>query len=101
MIDKNLQYHEVADQKLRNAQLYKERVEVVIADKRIFKYFNTHLDKSINHNQPVIIYDIFKKNPYEAAFRSKAVMQKFNEGLAIIKRNGTYRKLEAKYSDYK
>lgn len=101
MVSGNSQYSEVADQKLRNIQLYKERIDVVIADKRIFEYFNTQLDRSPVYDQPVIIYDIFKINRYEAAFRSEAVMKKFNEGLSIIKKNGTYQKLEVKYSAYK
>jgi len=94
------QYHEFADQKLRNIQLYNERFDVVIADKRIFEYFNTQLDSTVNHNQPVIMYDLFKANRYQAAFRSESVMKKFNEGLSTIKQNGVYRKLEEKYSNY-
>jgi polar amino acid transport system substrate-binding protein len=98
MTKENPQYREFADQKLRNVQLYKERVDVAIADKRIFEYFNTQLNSTININQPIIMYDLFKKNQYQAAFHSEAVMKNFNKGLLEIKQNGVYEKIEIKYS---
>lgn len=100
MANENPQYREFADQKLRNIQLFKNRADVAIADKRIFEYFNTQLDSTIHHNQEVVMYDLFKANHYQAAFRSQAIMKKFNQGLLEIKKNGTYDKLEAKYSHY-
>lgn len=101
MVKENKQYHEFADQKLRNIQLFKERADVIIADKRIFEYFNTQLDDSIDQKQPVVMYDLFKPIRYQAAFRSKTAMQDFNKGLSKIKKNGTYRRLEEKYSNFK
>ncbi len=98
MAKENPQYREFADQKLRNAQLYKERADVAIADIRIFEYFNTQLNSTININHPIVMYDLFKKNQYQAAFHSEAIMKKFNEGLLKIKKNGIYKKLETKYS---
>ena len=100
MANENPQYREFADQKLRNIQLFKERADVAIADKRIFEYFNSQLDSSVNRNQPIIMYNLFKENHYQAAFRSETVMKKFNQGLLEIKKNGTYQKLEIKYSNY-
>lgn len=101
MVKENKQYHEFADQKLRNIQLFKERADVIIADKRIFEYFNTQLDDSIDQKQPVVMYDLFKPNQYQAAFRSKTAMKDFNVGLSKIRKNGTYRRLEEKYSNFK
>lgn len=99
--NQNKQYTEFADQKMRNTQLYKERVDVIIADKRIFKYFNTQLGPTIDHEQPVTMYNIFKVNTYQAAFHSEEIMKKFNQGVAKIRKNGTYHRLELKYSNYK
>jgi polar amino acid transport system substrate-binding protein len=101
MVKENKQYHEFADQKLRNIQLFKERADVIISDKRIFEYFNTQLDDSIDQKQAVVLYDLFKPIRYQAAFRSEAAMKDFNEGLSKIKKNGTYRRLEEKYSNFK
>ncbi len=101
MANTNPQYREFADQKLRNIQLFKGRADVAIADKRIFEYFNTQLDSTIDQSQVVVMYDLFKANQYQAAFRSEAVMKRFNEGLVEIKRNGTYERLEKKYGSYK
>lgn len=97
MADANPNYHEFADQKLRNIQLYKKRVDVVIADKRIFEYFNTQLDKSMDQHQEITYFNLFKPYNYQAAFRTEEVMRNFNAGLAEIKKNGTYRKIENKY----
>ena len=101
MANENPQYREFADQKIRNVLLFKERADVAIADKRIFEYFNSQLDSTIDHNQPVVMYDLFKVMHYQAAFRSEEIMKKFNEGLLEIKKNGTYEKLENKYINYK
>lgn len=101
MANENPQYREFADQKLRNIQLFKGRVDVAIADKRIFHYFSSQLDSTVDYNQPVVMYDLFKANQYQAAFRSEAVMKKFNEGLLKIKKNGTYSRIENRYDDLK
>lgn len=96
----NPQYREFADQKLRNIQLYKGRADVAIADKRIFNYFNTQLEGAADNTQDIVLYDLFKAMSYQAGFRSEAIMKKFNEGLLKIKANGTYERLEKKYSNY-
>ena len=101
MASSNSSYREFADQKLRNIQLYKERADVAIADIRIFNYFNTQLDATVDSSQPIVLYKLFKENHYQAAFRSEDVMKKFNEGLLIIRKNGTYDRIENKYSNYK
>jgi len=97
MANANPEYHEFAEQKIRNKMLYKERLDVVVADKRIFEYFNTQLETTV-HKQPVIYYDIFNVLEYQAAFRSEDMMKKFNKGIADIKKNGLYKKLEDKYN---
>lgn len=101
MANQNPQYREFADQKLRNIQLFKERADVAIADKRIFEYFNTQLDETVDFNQPVVMYDLFKASHYQAAFRSEIVMKKFNQGLLEIRKNGVYAKLENKYDNFR
>lgn len=101
MASENPNYREFADQKLRNIQLYKERADVAIADIRIFQYFNSQIEDIVDTTQPIALFKLFKEDHYRAAFRSESVMKKFNEGLLIIKRNGTYESLEKKYSHYK
>ncbi|AUN99773.1 amino acid ABC transporter substrate-binding protein [Bacteriovorax stolpii] len=101
MSSENPQYREFADQKLRNIQLYKGRADVAIGDIRIFEYFNSQIEDIVDTTQPVDLFKLFKENHYQAAFRSESVMKKFNEGLVVIKKNGTYEKIEKKYSNYK
>lgn len=97
MAAENSQYREFADQQLKSLQLFHERFDVAIADKRIFNYFTAQLQKDGEPIPPLEWFDIFPVNHYSAAFRSEELAKEFNTGLALIRKNGTYKKLEKKY----
>lgn len=95
-------YNEIADQSLQIKQLFKSRVDVIILEEKIFKYYRKQLynnslaldSRSIvstaELKQPVIYHDIFVPTEYRFAFTSKIIRDDFNQGLEQIKNNGVY-----------
>jgi polar amino acid transport system substrate-binding protein len=94
------QYKEYALQVLQNNLLYTGRVDVVIGDRLIFRYFSTRMDSAINAQQPVVFHNIFPPNPRLAVFHDRDLRDRFNAGLKTIKSNGTYDAILSKYKAY-
>ncbi|OZG72629.1 hypothetical protein BTA51_13955 [Hahella sp. CCB-MM4] len=107
----NSDYNEVADQSLQVKQLFRHRTDVIILEKRIFLYFrrwlydraNTlggdYIVKQKDLLRPVIYHDIFPPSEYRFAFLSQQVRDDFNEGLQVIRDNGTYDRILKKYEE--
>ncbi len=110
-VQHNSEYNEVADQSLQVKQLFWERVDVVIMDRKIFKYFRRWLfDRSSTlkgeyivrgHDlrRPIVYHNIFPPSEYRFAFLSEQVRDDFNQGLQAIKSSGIYDELLQKYDD--
>ncbi|WP_051085281.1 substrate-binding periplasmic protein [Hahella ganghwensis] len=107
----NNDYNEVADQSLQIKQLFRNRTDVIILEKRIFQYFRRWLyDRASILNdeyivsrsdlrQPVVYHNIFSPSEYRFAFLSEQVRDDFNEGLRTIRENGTYDSIMSKYEE--
>jgi len=105
----NSEYREVADQSLQVKQLFKHRVEVIVMEKQIFKYFRKQLfDRSVKLGkkfyfspneilQTVVYHDIFKPSHYRFAFLSERVRDDFNASLRDIISTGEYEKIMKQY----
>lgn len=98
MAKKNKDYTELANQELQIAMLHKDRVDVVVSDINIFKYYkmtSTKVDKTLNQEEA--IYPVFAPVNYKVAFSDKKVRDDFNEGLKELKKSGEYNKIIANY----
>ena len=94
-IKKNKSYKELANQEGQVASLMEGRVDLIIIEEKIFKYY---LSKSkLVKSRPYEIYRIFEKTPYKMAFKDKKVRDDFNEGLKLLKSSGEYEKMIKKY----
>jgi len=110
-VQNNSNYSEWADQSIQLKQLYKYRVEVIVLEQKIFKYYRKKLfDRSLvlggqyfisqsELRKPVIFHDIFTPSEYRFAFISEQVRDHFNEGLRLIKKNGVYDNIMKKYAE--
>lgn len=96
-VKNNPQYKEIADQKIQNKLLFKGRVQVVIGDINIFKYFTEKVSDVVDTTQPIEYHQLFPKTHFKVAFKDTSLMEEFNEGLAQIKANGAYQKIMGKY----
>jgi len=95
-IESAAHYQEVADQLKQIELLYIKRTQVLILDINILKHFLfSHRDQK--YSKPYKVHQIFKPRIYAAGFKSKAIRDQFNRGLAVIKANGKYQQILDKY----
>ncbi|MCY1555318.1 hypothetical protein D9M68_919690 [compost metagenome] len=100
MAQSNPHYREEAHQIARNRLLYSGRIDVVVADVRILRYFNREVYTQVDVSQPLAWYPLFAPTPYQVGFRLKDQRDQFNRGLAAIRANGEYSAIERKYAMY-
>lgn len=86
----NPRYHEVANQMLQLRALFSGRTDVVIADRRIFRYLMRSPDGGVDTSQEIVEQNLFQPTSYAVAFRDAAHCKAFNAGLARIKRDGAF-----------
>ncbi|WP_374352693.1 substrate-binding periplasmic protein [Chitinimonas sp.] len=98
MAGTNKAYAEHAEQVKQNKLLYTGRVDVVVGDRNIFKYFNNEAkQEGIDVSQPVVYHEIFPPTYYKVAFRDSAVRDGFNAALKKMRSDGRYEAIMKKY----
>lgn len=100
MAEANPRYREEAHQIARNRLLYSGRIDVVITDMRILRYFNREVYTQVDVSQPLTVYPLFPVTSYQVGFRLEAQRDRFNRGLDAIRANGTYEAIERRYAIY-
>jgi polar amino acid transport system substrate-binding protein len=90
-------YKEYPQQITQDKMLFTGRVDVVVGDQLIFRYFSARLEPGIDGSQAVEFHHIFPPNPRKAVFRDATLRDRFNDGLRTIRRNGTYDEIMRKY----
>jgi len=83
-------YREVANQMLQVRALFSGRTDVVLAERRIFRFLMRSPEAGVDTSQPLAEHDIFPPTPYGVAFQRQDDCISFNRGLAAIRRNGVY-----------
>jgi polar amino acid transport system substrate-binding protein len=83
-------YREVANQMLQVRALFSGRTDVVLAERRIFRYLMRSPEAGVDTGQPLAEHDIFPPTLYGVAFHRPEDCISFNRGLAAIRRNGIY-----------
>lgn len=86
-------YREVANQMLQVRALFSGRTDVVLAERRIFRFLMRSPDAGVNTSLPLAEHDIFPPTLYGVAFQQQEDCISFNRGLAAIRRNGVYDEL--------
>ena len=100
-VEGNPRYREEALQINRNRLLYSGRVDLVIGDPRILRYFNREVADQVDTHQPLTLYMLFPPTPYSVGFREPAMRDRFNRGLQSIRDSGEYLRIEQRYADYR
>lgn len=95
-------YSEVADQSLQGRLLLSGRVQVVISDKRIFRWWCDRLDKqdvgaTLDLAAPLEYHPIFPLAPRAVNFGEETLRDAFDKALETMRQGG---KLEAIMNDY-
>jgi polar amino acid transport system substrate-binding protein len=88
---------EVSPQEKQNKMLYKERVDIVIADRYVFQDLNRMIAKDIDVTASLHHHMIFSGPDYYISFHDEALKNRFNRGLKTIRASGVYKQLEQQY----
>ena len=100
VVEHHPHYREEANQIARNRLLYSGRVDVVIGDMRIFRYFNQEVGDQVDTDQPLAIYPLFPPTPYCMGFLSEPLRDQFDLGLAALRASGEYDAIARRYASY-
>jgi polar amino acid transport system substrate-binding protein len=93
-------YFEQNNQELQVLGLNKQRYEVVLSDRSIYRYFELQLERTaLFHAKDVEMHEFVKVNPqdYRPVFRNEQIRDDFNEGLRHLKETGRF---QAIYDNY-
>lgn len=92
-------YKEIANQETQTQMLLLGRVDVVVMDESIFRYYREKLiaEGKVARSVEYEAFDLFPPTPYKTAFTDARVRNDFNRGLAAIRRNGRYDAIYRKY----
>lgn len=97
MAQNNPAYLEVSPQEKQNKMLYKERIDIVIADRYVFQDLNRMLAKNIDVTASLHYHMIFSGPAYFISFHDETLKNTFNRGLKTIQASGVYKQLEQQY----
>lgn len=98
MTNQNPNYSEKGQQNIQVSMLYLKRVQVVIMDLAIFKYFKK-LESRVNTGAAIDVFKIFPPTPYKVGFRNVKFKKDFDIGLSDLKMSGRYDEIIKKYVD--
>jgi len=96
MAANNTKYQERAAQDNQILMLFSDRVNTVVMDINIFKYFR-ELNKKVDTSLDVTIHEIFAPSYYKVGFLNATLRDEFNESLKELKSSGQYDKIISKY----
>jgi polar amino acid transport system substrate-binding protein len=100
VVERHRDYTEYSRQITQNNLLFSAHVDVVVGDRRIFRYFTTQIDPKVYARQDVTFHFIFPPNPRKAVFKDVAIRDGFNAGLKTIRSNGVMDAIVKKYAAY-
>jgi ABC-type amino acid transport substrate-binding protein len=98
MASHNPHYGETADQLDQARMLYRGLVDVVIADRYIFRLMSDKQAETFKEKVlPVDEHHLFPPTTYQLACRTAQLCDTFNQGLNIIRENGKYQQIIDQY----
>lgn len=83
-------YREVETQADQVHALYREMVDIVIADARVFEYFQNEIKDSVGVFHEVVKHELFSDSPRHLFFQSRVDRDLFDLGLRTLKAKGRY-----------
>jgi polar amino acid transport system substrate-binding protein len=96
-----MSYQEIAQQITQVRMLFSGRADVVVGDRRILEYLRGEVigeaNSLIQADAKIAVHELFEPTEYRAAFNDPAMRDRFNQGLAQIRANGTYARVIARY----
>lgn len=97
MAERSPHYREEALQINRNRLLYSGRVQVVVGDPRIIRYFDREVAGQVDTTQALAWHELFPPTPYRVGFRLNSHRQRFDAGLGRLRASGEYDEITQRY----
>lgn len=97
---KNGHYFETSQQHLQSKMLLAGRVDLVLSDRTIFKYFLRDAIKDGDVQPSINVHSVFTEDPmnYRPVFHSRKIRDDFNAGLAQLISTGRHQELYDYYT---
>jgi len=92
----NKRYKENAKQDIQTSLLYSGRVELIVLDINIFKYYKSN-EKRVSTDAEIDIFEVFSPTDYKVGFISSTIKDDFNVGLDQLKKSGRYQAIIDSY----
>jgi len=94
-------YSELADQRQQALMFLNGRIQAVVLDETIYKYYKHLLAKEnkIPHNIEENIYDFFEPTNYRVIFKDEKIQKDFDEGIKYLKKTGRYKQIFKEYTE--
>lgn len=98
-VQKAASYREEANQASQALLLYSGRVQAVVADDNIFRWFagQTDVRSKVDVTQTLRLHAVFTPTAYQMAFRDPVLCARFNDGLAQLKASGEFDRIVSYY----
>lgn len=97
---KGLRYDsEISNQEDQNRMFWQDKVQAIILDINVFRYYRKTLGTKFKTNDEVVVHRIFtaKANERVGVFKDKSVRDKFNVALDELRSSGEYQKIFERY----
>lgn len=91
----NALYNETIHQLSQVKHLIERRVDVVISDRNIFKYY--FRNNNFNQHTQFNFFDIFDNSPRYIGFKNENIQKEFNQSFRSFKQSKAYQELLFKY----
>lgn len=88
----NEKYWEMNEQNRQVAMLFLGRVDLIVLDHQIFKYYRKRLQFE-DKNKPVVYHELFVPNQYQMAFIDKRARDDFDVAIQSLKASGRYQEI--------
>lgn len=92
-------YREEANQMVQAMLLYSGRIQAVVADINIFRWFaaQPEVRDKLDTTQKLRLHPLFPATPHHVAFRDPALCADFNRGLRALRASGAYDHILLRY----
>ncbi|OYZ20302.1 MAG: hypothetical protein B7Y39_11040 [Bdellovibrio sp. 28-41-41] len=101
VMTKNTKYTEVAEQLTQVEQLLRKRVDAIVGDILIIKYYQRNLKEDAGLDAEIAIHDLFPSTAYRIMFKTAKMRDSFNKGLKIIHKKKIYSGIISRYTSIK
>lgn len=96
-VGKSPSYREEANQVVQALLLYSGRIQAVVADYNIFRWYAAEVRGKVDVTQKLHLHPVFPPTEYHVAFRDPAICAQFNAGLAKLKASGEFDRIVSGY----